>query len=72
VDSVRQWQKLLPCLTEAMLSGFMVDPLLAKAEAISDGANTSGVTGLRRGTKHCAMAIAAGEKGVRICEKPPC
>ena len=44
VASVRSCQKLPPCLTEPMPAGSKTDPLLAKAEPISNGGSTSGIT----------------------------
>jgi len=44
VASVRRCQKLPPCLIEPMPAGSKTDPLLAKAEPISDGGSTSGIT----------------------------
>jgi len=43
-------------------AGSKTDPLLAKAEPISDGGSTSGITELRRGKSYCATAIAAREE----------
>ncbi|GAB0210172.1 hypothetical protein GRJ2_003483000 [Grus japonensis] len=43
------------------------DPLLAKAEPISDSGSTSVITYLRRGKNCCTTAAA--ERGVRICER---
>ncbi|GAB0179334.1 acid sphingomyelinase-like phosphodiesterase 3b [Grus japonensis] len=42
-----------------------MDPLLAKAEPISHGGSTSGITQLRRGKKHQFQP----ERGVRRCER---
>ena len=47
--SVRSCKKLPQCLTEAMPAGSKTDLLLTKAEPISDGGSTSGITYLRRG-----------------------
>ena len=41
VASVRRDQELPPCRTEPVLAGSKMDPLLAKAEPISDGGSTS-------------------------------
>lgn len=38
-----------PCPPKAMPDGSNIDPQLAKAEPISPGASTSGITDLRRG-----------------------
>jgi len=51
VASVRSCQSLPPCPTELMLAGSKTDPLLAKAEPISDSGRASMVTSLRRGKK---------------------
>jgi len=45
-----------------MSAGSKTDPLLAKAEPISNGGSTSVITSLRRGKNCCATAIAAGER----------
>ena len=50
------------CQTEPVPAGSKMDPLLAKAEPISDGGSASGITYLRRGKSHCAAAIAARER----------
>ncbi|GAB0176471.1 hypothetical protein GRJ2_000112300 [Grus japonensis] len=50
-----------------MPAGSKMDPLLAKAEPISDGGSTSGVTELRRGKKHQEQLQT--ERGVRRCER---
>ena len=61
--SVRRCQKLPLCPIEPMPAGSKTDPLLAKAEPISDGGSASGITDLRWGEKsYCAAAIAAGER----------
>ena len=46
-----------------------MDPLLAKAEPIRNGDSTSVITYLRRGKKHCVMAILQPERGVSRCER---
>ena len=51
VASVRSCWKLPPCLTEPMPAGSKMDPLLAKAEPISDGGHASRIMYLRRGEK---------------------
>ena len=60
--SARRCQKLPLCPTEPMSAGSKTDPLLAKAEPISDGGSTSVITYLRREKSYCAAAIAAGER----------
>lgn len=60
VAPVRRCQKLPPCLTKQMLGGSSKHPLLAKAEPLSPGGSTSGITGLRRGKKK--RAVAAGRQ----------
>jgi len=54
VASVRSCQKLPPCPTEPTPAGSKTDFPLAKAEPISDGGSTSGITYLRRGEKNAA------------------
>lgn len=49
VAPVRHCQKLPPCLTKQMSGGSRKDPVLAKAEPISPGGCTSGITDIRRG-----------------------
>ena len=62
--SVRRCRKFPPCLIEPMPAGSKTDPLLAKAEPISDGGSASGITYLRRGKKlHNKLQP---ERGVRI------
>lgn len=56
VAPVRHWQKVPPCLTKQMPDGSSKDPMLAKAEHISPGGCTSGITGLRRGKNKRAEA----------------
>jgi len=48
VVSVRSCQKLLLCPTEPVPDGSKMDPLLAKAEPISDGGGASVISYLRR------------------------
>jgi len=48
VASVRNCQKLPLCLIEPMPAGSKRDPLLAKAEPISNGGRSTGITQLRR------------------------
>ena len=52
-----------------MPAGSKTDPLLAKAEPISDGGSASGITGLRRGEKTAVEQQLQPERGVRICER---
>ncbi|GAB0195028.1 acid sphingomyelinase-like phosphodiesterase 3b [Grus japonensis] len=49
-----------------MPAGSKMDPLLAKAEPISDGGSTSGITELRRGEKTHQEQLQP-ERGVKIC-----
>ena len=49
VASVRRCQKLPPCLIEPMPASSKTDPLLAKAEPISNSGSASGITYLRKG-----------------------
>jgi len=58
VASVRSCQKLPPCPVDLMPAGSKMDLPLAKAEPISDGGSTSGITQLRRGKKTWATATA--------------
>ena len=41
---MRRCQKVPLCLIEPMPANLKVDPLLAKAEPVSDGGSTSGIT----------------------------
>ncbi|GAB0183115.1 epimerase family protein SDR39U1 [Grus japonensis] len=50
-----------------MPAGTKTDPLLAKAEPISDSGSASGITELRRGKKH--QRHLQPERGVRRCER---
>ena len=60
VASVRTCQKLPLCpMIEPMSATSKTDPLLAKAEPISDGGSASGITDLKKGKSYCAAAIAA-------------
>jgi len=47
VSSVRSCWKLPLCQTEPMPAGSKMDPLLSKAEPISDGGSASAITWLR-------------------------
>ena len=61
--SVRSCQKLPLCLIGPMPAGSKMDPLLAKAEPISDSGSASGITDLRRGKKTtCAVAARREER----------
>ncbi|GAB0189017.1 epimerase family protein SDR39U1 [Grus japonensis] len=51
-----------------MPAGSKTDPLLAKAEPISDGGSASGITELRRGEK-TAQEKLQPDRGVRICKR---
>ncbi|GAB0176463.1 epimerase family protein SDR39U1 [Grus japonensis] len=51
-----------------MPAGSKMDLLLAKAEPISDGGSTSGITSLRRGEKPTRSNFQP-ERGVRRCER---
>jgi len=44
VASVRNCEKLLPCLIRPVPAGSRMDPLLAKGKPISNGASASGIT----------------------------
>ncbi|GAB0187950.1 epimerase family protein SDR39U1 [Grus japonensis] len=50
-----------------MPAGSKMDPLMAKAEPISDGGSTSGITELRRGEKK--QEELQPERGVRRCDR---
>ncbi|GAB0187542.1 epimerase family protein SDR39U1 [Grus japonensis] len=50
-----------------MPAGSKMDPLLAKAEPISDGGSTSGITELRRGGKKTCVGTCSWR--LRICER---
>jgi len=63
VASVRSCQKLPPCLIEPVPAGSKMDPLLAKAEPISNGVTSSVITYLSRGKK------LQQDRGVRIRER---
>lgn len=52
VTSVRGDKGLPPCQTEPVPDGLKMDPLLAKAELISDDGGTPVMTYLRNGKKH--------------------
>lgn len=56
VAPVRRCQKLPPRLTKQMPDGSSKNSVLAKAEPISPGGSTSGITGLRRGKNKRAEA----------------
>jgi len=51
VSSVRRHQDLLPCWAQPVPASSKTDPLLAKAEPISDSGDTSVTTHLRKGKK---------------------
>jgi len=59
VASVESCEKLPLCPTEAVPASSKTDPLLAKAEPISNGGSTSGTTQLRKGENTCITAFAA-------------
>ena len=59
---MRSCQKLPLCPIKPMPAGSKMDPLLAKAEPISDSGSASVITYLRKGKSYCAAAIAAGER----------
>jgi len=61
VASVRRCQKLSLCLTEPVPAGSTTDPLLAKAEPISDSGSASVITQLRRGKTCCGTAVEGEE-----------
>ena len=60
-------EKLPPCLIKPVPAGSKTDPLLPKAEPISDGGNTSGITYLKGEEK--AAGNSSQERGVRRCER---
>ena len=62
VASVRSCYKLPLCPIEPRPAVFKMDPLLAKAEPISDGGSASGITYLRKGKEVRGAAIAARER----------
>jgi len=45
-----------------MPAGAKTDPLLVKAEPISNGGSASGITQLKRGKSCCVTAIPAGKR----------
>ncbi|KAK4806767.1 hypothetical protein QYF61_005563 [Mycteria americana] len=45
------------------------DPLLAKAEPISDGGSASVITYLRKGEKNLCNTSSSQKRGVRICDR---
>jgi len=47
--SVRSCEKLPPCLIKPVPAGSKMDPLVPKAEPVSDGGSASGVKYLRTG-----------------------
>ena len=47
----------VPLQAEPVPAGSKTDPLLAKAEPISDAGSISVITYLRKGKKHCAAAV---------------
>jgi len=62
VASVRSCEKLPPCLTQPLSAGTKTDPLLAKAERISESSGASVITYLRKGRKTCGeMAVEREE-----------
>ena len=66
VASVRRCQKLPLCPIEPMPASSKMDPLLAKAELISDSGSASGITSLRKGKSYCTAAIAARERSEKM------
>ena len=64
--SVRNCEKLPPCLIEPVPAGSETDPPLAKAKPISDSGSISGITYLRRGGKKNLWGEnGSRERGVR-------
>ena len=63
---MRSCWNLPPCLTEPMPASSKTDPLLGKAEPISDSGSTSVITCLRKGKTAVQLQP---ERGVRICER---
>jgi len=68
VSSVRRCEKLPPSLIEPMPAGSKKDSLLAKAEPISDGGSTSGITYLGMGKKN-AVKQQTRERSETMWEK---
>lgn len=64
VTSVRSCQKVPSCPTEPIPAGCKTDPLLAKAETISDGGSPSGIMYSRRGKSCFAMATRETSDGM--------
>ncbi|KAK4817094.1 hypothetical protein QYF61_027925 [Mycteria americana] len=70
LENIRWTKKMLeasPMSDRANASQLQMDPLLAKAEPISDGGSTSVMAYLRRGKKLLRNSI--WKRGVRICER---
>jgi len=61
VGICKRHQGLLPCGTEPVLAGSKMDPLLAKAEPISDADSASEITYLRKGKKNCTTTAVRDE-----------
>ena len=59
--SVRRYQKLFPCWTEPVPASSEMDPLLAKAEPISNVGSASVIAYLRKGKK-CYTTAAEREE----------
>jgi len=55
VAFVRSCDKVPPCPKEPMPAGSKTDPPLAKAEPISDGGSTPGITELRQRRKNTVV-----------------
>ena len=64
--SVRSRQKLPLCPTEPMPASSKTDPLLAKAECISDSGSASGRTDLRGEKSCCATETGARERSEKM------
>jgi len=56
VAPVRRHQKLPPCWTDPAPDSSKMDTLLDKAEPIGDADDSSVITYLRKGKKHCAAS----------------
>ncbi|KAJ7425831.1 hypothetical protein WISP_20382 [Willisornis vidua] len=59
--SMRSCQKIPPCVVEPMPAGSRMDPPLAKAKAIRNHSNASGITYLRR-KKSCCADESCGQR----------
>lgn len=67
--SVIRYYKLSLCPMDPIPAGTKMDLLLAKAEPITDGGNTSGIKELRRGKSCSVQQQLRPVRGVRRCER---